>query len=381
MADPSPPPPSTSESIKDIGDDSTTASSSAVSELQQIYQIISDRSEGRATNEDVEAAVSRLLTKQENGTTSNAAALKHPPPTALSVARAAHTEEDPIINEDMEDYDIDETETLASSSSTTPQTQQQVSARKRKRNTSSENNDDNQVVAEPDWSLYSDIPLGKQGAKMMTTFGDARSGPDPAAVAATLLGARKMLQTILHDARHVRRHYRKVYRHAKETLRHDAPQKPVLQEEWTTELLYKALKGYDPQATAPPCGFGLPELRQLCPEEMNAYARWNALHDAAVVDTEKKEAEMVAVAAAAAVASKAAKEDEDDDEDVDDDDAEEGDRIVDMALTEGHLQERAEQFDLRTDRMEKGWYLKFSNIRCVVVVLLFSLSVMLWCSI
>ena len=32
-------------------------------------------------------------------------------------------------------------------------------------------------------------------------------------------------------------------------------------------------------------------------------------------------------------------------------------------MADGHLEERAAQFDVRTDQMENDWYLKFSEVR------------------
>ena len=187
---------------------------------------------------------------------------------------------------------------------------------------------------------------------MMTTFGDGRA-PRPAAVAAALQGARLWLQTAIRDARTLRRRQRQVYRAAKDSLKADRPQKPALQSEWSNEILYRAGAGYDQLAYDPKCGFRTEDLRQLFPEAMNAYERWNQMHAETAESDNKGDDD----------------NDNDDNNNKEEDDEEESKTpattpIKGISSEEGgHLQERAAQFDLRTDKMQSAWYLKYATLR------------------
>ena len=48
-----------------------------------------------------------------------------------------------------------------------------------------------------------------------------------------------------------------------------------MQEAASADMLYRAMEGYDKLAYDPKCGFDIDQLRQLFPEEMLAYNRWN----------------------------------------------------------------------------------------------------------
>ena len=65
--------------------------------------------------------------------------------------------------------------------------------------------------------IVSQIPLGKEGAKMMTSFGDGPY-PDPKAIEKALLGTRKALQLSIMDARKIRRRLQKEYQRAQNVV-------------------------------------------------------------------------------------------------------------------------------------------------------------------
>lgn len=221
-----------------------------------------------------------------------------------------------------------------------------------------------------DWTVYEDIPLGKQGAQMITTFGDGRR-PIPAAVSAALQGARGMLQVAIQDARHVRRKQKALYRSAKDSLKAEQPHKPAPsnKQQWSTEILFRASEGYDSLAYDPKCGFGIEDVRQLFPEEMNAYSRWNEMHVAATAADEEEKEGIVTAAddeddgdadGATDAAATSTTRDDDDDNGGEADPLGKPHQSSDMI---GHLRERASQFDLRTDKMQGEWYLKYAVLR------------------
>ena len=262
-------------------------------------------------------------------------------------------------------------------------------------------------VEKVDWSIYQDIPLGRQGAQMLTTFGDGKR-PLPETVRVALLGARRMVQVAVQDARHLRRKRKKAYSAARAAIDANRPQKPTLQEEWTPALTYRALSGYDPLAYDPKCGFDVEELRLLYPEEMNAYLRWNDMHEEYEVKS-SNEPQLQQPDDDDPAAAEEVEEVNDEKEnggvgEIDDDadanpvpaaDAEAqggrrtrrgkggvtfddstttttkavvtnetpGTAPVEAAAACGHLHERLAQFDLRTDRMAEDWYFQFSEVR------------------
>jgi hypothetical protein len=144
-------------------------------------------------------------------------------------------------------------------------------------------------------TLYDDIPLGAQGAKMMTSFGDGKV-PNPEAVEAALLGARRLLQVTIQDARALRRKAKHQFLQAqadvakpnksklraaaknnkKNNSNNSPPQTTTEQQQQLADphMLYRALEGYDTLSYEPKCGFDYEQLKALFPEEMNAYARW-----------------------------------------------------------------------------------------------------------
>jgi hypothetical protein len=187
-----------------------------------------------------------------------------------------------------------------------------------------------------DWSVYENIPLGTQAAKMLTTFGDARA-PRPETVSAVLDGTKLLIRAAMQDACRVREKNGAILKKARASFQQYRPKKPENKEEWSAEIMYKAMVRGGPSVGL----FGKEELKTLYPEEMNVYGRWCLMREKAEKDKSSKVTT--------------------------EDDGEEDNAATDgpgeEAPPSGHMEERAAQFDWRTDRMKKKWYLQFSFIR------------------
>jgi hypothetical protein len=212
-----------------------------------------------------------------------------------------------------------------------------------------------------DRSLYADIPLGYQGARMMTTFGDGKQ-PLPDAVAATLMGVRRMLQVAIQDARYLRRRHRQIYASAKRSVGADnkiAKEFKHVKFEFSTEVLFQASEGHDPLAKEHKCGFAIGDLHILFPEELNAYMRWSAMNAETAAakqlqpngnnnNNNETPPEVVV-------------------DDVEPATAATEDLLLltneEQAVKDGHLQDRAAMFDVRTHRMPDSWYMTYSELR------------------
>jgi hypothetical protein len=345
--------------------------------IQSILDLMYHRIHGTAsvTNDQIEDAVQNIIRQApvpESSSLPESAKDNNPisgeiippttqPPRTTRSSSASALNQQQIIP-DLEDYDdlpINGTENISDTT-----TKSLVSKEKNIQNklndkmssnksTSRKDDVDRSMLAEDeeeiDWSIYETIPLGKQGAQMMTIFGDGKH-PLPDTVRATLNGTRRKVHCTIQDARHVHRQQTLLYRTAKDSIKAERPKDPgIYKQEWSTELLFRAGVGYDPLAYHPKCGFSIEDLHKLHPEELNAYNKWNEMHSSA---TE------------AATANGGV-----DDENETGDDDKEGDKIIgqtnadDSTMALGHLQERAAQFDLRTNKMEQDWYMKYSNIR------------------
>ena len=371
-------------------------------QMQQVLQLLSARTKGQATNEEVEQAVSNILStagltgpgstaaesdnnnkkkkkKTENGKTakiynnkaennvnndniySGGIQIRNSTPKAPVYAGNTGNNINKKINVDTEDYDdfdednknsndkniqeekqatrasvapppataseaaaITTTASTITTSSTTVKVQQRPqpppppffqsspppppappAKRKRGRPRKGEATQQPQESANQSKYNYDHIPLGKQGSSMMTTFGDGPH-PLPNTVSAALLGARRLLQVTIQDARALRRKAKQQFKKAQvdvakdyktsksrkaEREKHLKTQqqngssttttlqnnktKPKPNEPADPHMLYRALQGHDKLAYEPKCGFDYDQLSALFPEEMRAYARWN----------------------------------------------------------------------------------------------------------
>jgi len=273
--------------------------------MQHVLQLLEARSRGEILNDAVENAVLAMLGKEV-----------------------------PKVNQDTDEYDDiheEESKPKSISSDSNPTT----SCIKATLNDMVDSDDG--VDAPLDL-----IPMGHAAAKMMITFGDGPS-PHPAAVQMALLGCRRCLQVAIKDARAIRRSQkaayatarRQVHRFNKSIMRKYGKISSTAQAADST-MLYRAIDSYDKLAYDPKCGFDVEQLRQLFPEEIAAYERWKDMHEA----TQLEEENGVSV-----------------------EDAEESKPQNEQIVTGGHLQERAAQFDVRTDAMKGDWYMTFAEVR------------------
>jgi len=115
-------------------------------------------------------------------------------------------------------------------------------------------------------------------------------------------------------------------------------------------MCYSALNGYDKLSFDPKCGFDIPQLERLFPEQMNNYQRWSKMHQAFKKSEEGEDAKVAGGNDGNNNESMTA----DDDKAIDD---------KNRVWVGGHLEDRLAQFDLRTQKMVDQWYLTFSQVR------------------
>ena len=302
--------------------------------VQSVLDLLNQHVAGKASNQDVEQAISHLLDKKDDADTSKSRPRKSP-------RKATKYLDEEAIIEDTENYDDDHADEHAK-----PAARQQNESPAspgpftRKRRMVRKSSDLKEPPLDP--SLYEGIPLGYQGARMMATFGDGKQ-PDSKAVAAVLSGARKMLQVAIQDARYLRRQHRRVYANAQRLVGTADRKLPKEENDVNVALssvdLFRANEGHDPLAKDHKCGFAIGDLQILFPEELNAYMRWNAMN----AETEvAKQPEAV----------------------VEEDPALEAEiEAGEKAIKDGHLLQRAAQFDVRTERMKDSWYMTYSELR------------------
>ena len=287
------------------------------SHVQAVMDLVEKRAVGAASNEDVEAAVQQLLEQEPND--------EDEPKKAPFLTTKKSTATTTVV-QDTENYDDDDEE----------EEEQRKPPPKRQRK------------AKPvDTSLYDDIPLGLQGAQMLTTFGDGRQ-PHPTTVAAVLTGARLMLHVAIQDARHMRRRNVEWYKQAQQKVTGTMPTTPTktipTNSQESTEILYRAIDGRDPLARTEKCGFAITDLQTLFPEEMSAFTRFNEMH--AETETVDKSADVTTDDNEEATPQKSVV------------------TIADSANhTDGHLKDRAANFDVRTRKMHEDWYFQYCELR------------------
>jgi hypothetical protein len=273
-------------------------------QMQQVLQLMEARSRGEILNDAVEKAVQSMLGKEISA-----------------------------VNQDTDDYDdVQELEMAKSAlqSGTTPILKATLEDM-----VGDDDDDDSSTALDL-------IPLGHAGSKMMITFGDGPH-PHPSAVQAALLSCRRCLQMTIKDARAIRRSQKAAYAAARQqvhrsnlgVMRKYGKLSPTAQAADST-MLYRAVDGYDKLAYDPKCGFDIEQLRQLFPEEMTCYERWKDMHEAT------KDDDVNGITPKEAEEAKQHKFDD---------------------VIGGHLQERAAQFDLRTDAMKEDWYMTFAEVR------------------
>lgn len=387
---------------------SATAKSTALSnddDLDAVYRLLAARAQGQATDDRLEAAVARVVCVAPAAGGRNAAVddRKHGKSAANEKAEEDDNDDDDDdyddddnndeeddeeangIEEDMGNYDDDDDAEETTGSKHPESSAPAENDSKRPYSTAAaagssdddDGEDDAPVVKEPsgkrkrgrprkegsvkyprrpkrprpqiDFTPYQDVPYGKQGAQMLATFGDARR-PAPETVRAALDAARVLVHAATADARRLRSRFLRDYGDVKRSLRSHRPERPRRRGEWSAELVYQAMvKNARHNSAAEGC-FTTQELQILYPEELHVYDRWRLM---------KQKAEKQSKGGEDTAKSDAEEEEEDDDE--------EEKKFQEEKMKEfpasGHMAERCEQFDRRTDRMKKKRYLEFSEIR------------------
>lgn len=325
-------------------------------QLQMVMELMEKRSHGQASNAQVQEAVSNVLSGMVGTTPADASTST---PTSVTVTEEstqtpATTKRPPpsrpVILADTEDYDNDDDdeEPAAKKMRGTSSNGNENNCGEDAEDENDDNNDNNPFDEEAYRDHISLIPLGKQGAQMMTTFGDGPR-PIPEALSAALMGTRHCLQVAIWDARALRRTTRQTFAQAQQVNR-GSGSNLMNSQGVDPNLLFRAMSGHDKLSYDLKCGFDMEQLKSLFPEEIRAYTRWKDLkaearYDENVTD-DQEQAEKgkgnkdTSVAAAA-----------------------ENDTPTTDLLMGGHLQERAAHFDIRTERMKQDWYLKFANVR------------------
>jgi hypothetical protein len=331
-------------------DDQQPSQNLLIDQMETVMQLMTKRAHGEVSNTQIESAVSGILTSM--GVPS------HPPQSSTSIRTATEEEvsKETTIQVDTGNYDDDDGDGDDSDEEDKKNDNHNlVQAAATKDNNTNVMEENNNVVEAEDDEFYqeeiSQIPLGKEGGKMMTTFGDGPK-PHPSAIVAALLGTRKVLQTSIMDARAVRRRDKQTFEDARQSF--VQRNKKTSSEAVNPTILYRAISGYDRLSLQPKCGFDVEQLMWLFPEEMSSYERWNDMHTEYTKNTEEEEklsnskskssagqGEIQEPAASTAAAAAAA---------------------ADEPIG-GHLKARAAHFDIRTEKMKSQWYIKFSKVR------------------
>ena len=248
--------------IRGGGPETITKESSSL-DIEQVYRLITARASGRASNEQVEHAVSQLLQQKSSLTTTNKTNDDGSNITVIagdkdSAPQKAEDDNFQVI-QDSENYDDDDDEDEQTNNKTPPNAAKEsesmpppttpASSRKLSRQKGS----DQQAkasVKKLDLSKYEHIPLGDQGAQMMIVFGDGLA-PEPTAVAAVLAGTRQSLLCAIQDARHVRRKeiakmdHARLYNNGYSRVGFD----DAKAQEWTADTLIKVQTGFQNRQT------------------------------------------------------------------------------------------------------------------------------------
>lgn len=204
-------------------------------QMEDVLQLLTQRMEGQVSTTQVESAVSNLLTAMGAGRSapvktesadlsSNESKRKNSTATRHNTDPAATSS----IQEDDGNYDDSSDDGNEEEDKAGPKKKKQR-IHKFNNDNSSQENDLNEIKKkglpfssnfankEDYHDAISQIPMGKEAAKMMTTFGDGHYPlADPLELA--LMGTRKALQVSIMDARKVRRRLQKEYREAQSII-------------------------------------------------------------------------------------------------------------------------------------------------------------------
>lgn len=172
-------------------DDNIMSENSIESRFDDILALVIANSRGEVSNDAVENALAAVVP---------APAVANQKDDGAAAAATSNNSFNPNKNGivlDTDNYDFDDDESEG---------QSKPAARVRQININAQEPSQKRGVGRPKSTnkIYEDslenIPLGKMGSRMLTTFGDGPQ-PSPAVVSAALLGARSSLQRAVLDAR------------------------------------------------------------------------------------------------------------------------------------------------------------------------------------
>eukprot|EP00531_Pseudo-nitzschia_arenysensis_P014636 CAMPEP_0116156872 /NCGR_PEP_ID=MMETSP0329-20121206/23053_1 /TAXON_ID=697910 /ORGANISM="Pseudo-nitzschia arenysensis, Strain B593" /LENGTH=633 /DNA_ID=CAMNT_0003653963 /DNA_START=46 /DNA_END=1947 /DNA_ORIENTATION=- len=197
--------------------------SSAKSELavrmEGVLQLLNERLDGQISTTQVESAVSDLL--DTIGARKNPATSETPKDESSKNGEAKKAAASLSNNQPKQSSSIQEDEGNYDDSSDDDDEKPKKKKARIAKDDEKESKIPNIPAGFADMNEYDDaisqIPIGKEAAKMMTTFGDGPHPlPDPLELA--LMGTRKAIQCSIMDARKVRRRLQKEYREAQSLM-------------------------------------------------------------------------------------------------------------------------------------------------------------------
>lgn len=309
--------------------------------MEGILQLMTQHASGSASHEQLESAVSNVLSNVLGGS----------PPSPKRANSASNECE--RLSVDMANYDEDDT---GEDDETTGQVAAAQATEEKNQQSQPERAIPSSLPPYPPEAL-SQIPMGVVGAKMMATFGDGE-WPNLDALRAALEGTRRALQCAILDARAIRRRAKESYKKAKAqaAVGSTAGTLDGAVESADPVMVYRAhlthaQRQHDRLNYTPKCGFDMEQLTWLFPEEMRAYERWSEMHSEYQDNRSTNSSKGFQEDTGAAEETEAT-----DDQTTAADDEDE-------TVVGGHLKERAANFDVRTLQMPQGAYAKFSECR------------------
>lgn len=307
-------------------------------QVETLLNLVMGHCEGKITNNEVETAVTTIVDcckpKASNNNNIKGIMKKKKEARISSSLDVDEDDYDNIGDKNDNTFTFNYKENKTNNSSSISSNGKGKKEETKVEDCSENEGEDEDYIVDNDEELEN-IPLGRQGSKMMIIYGDGPH-PKPASVSAALLGVRQCLHQAIKEARALRRKMRMEYDQAKSILdKHGAVDVDgVESQEVDPNMYFKALIGRDRKGIMEiGCGFDMTQLKTLFPEEMREFQRWKTMHEEYVNSTETE------IEATHKNASSK------------------------HATAPGHLRNRLAQFDIRTDNMKSDSYLNFAELR------------------
>ena len=396
--------------------------------MEGVLQLLNGRMEGQVSTTQVESAVSDLLDAigaRKNVSPKNKSSNDNTKKRAAIARQTNEPQPSSSIQEDVGNYDDssddgnDDPEKEPEKKKSRIGDNSSESSLKQSR----DNEKDSKASTVPsgfaDIEEYRDaisqIPMGKEAASMMTTFGDGLN-PLPDTLELALMGTRKALQVSIMDARKVRRRLQKDYREAQSIVTKYTPKKFKNTDKSNPTVAAAAAWALEQQQqSASPPKKGNTSSPIATPSESNENSDGESgdesdNNETIASTTPFKNTQPIANSVDPRLVYRAlaegtdklsyahkcgfhieelahlypeemrayqrwnemheeyseSKADEGNTENKEDDDASHTikvDRKVENEPDGGHLRERAANFDYRTDKMKHDWYVEYAKVR------------------